>query len=65
MKDADLASLKGYTHIYICLDADATRKSLDIHKYLSYFISCSVVRLTDDLKYFSKEEIKKLVWNSN
>ena len=65
MKDADLASLKGYKHIYICLDADATRKSLDIHKYLSYFISCSVVRLTDDLKYFSKEEIKKLVWNSN
>ena len=29
MKDADLASLKGYTHIYICLDADATNYNPD------------------------------------
>jgi hypothetical protein len=65
MKDADISSLKRYDHVYICLDADATRKSLDIHKYLSYFVSCSVIRLTDDLKYFDKEEIKKLVWNNN
>jgi hypothetical protein len=32
---------------------------------LSYFVPCSVVRLKDDLKYFNKEEIKKLVWNNN
>ena len=65
MKDADISPLKKFKHIYICLDADATRKSLDIHKYLSYFVSCSVIRLTDDLKYFDKEEIKRLVWNNN
>ena len=65
MKDADPTSLRKYKHVYVCLDADATRKSLDIHKYLSYFVPCSVVSLKDDLKYYNKEEIKKLVWNSN
>ena len=65
LKDADLTPLRKYKHVHICLDSDATRKSLDIHKYLSYFVPCSVVRLKDDLKYFNKEEIKKLVWNNN
>jgi DNA primase len=65
LKDADLTPLRKYKHVYICLDADATRKSLDIQKYLAYFVSCNVVRLKDDLKYFNKEEIKRLVWNSN
>ena len=68
LKTSSLASLwkllKGFDHVYLCLDPDATRKSLDLHKYLSYIVPCSVVRIKDDLKYYNKEEIRKLVLNN-
>jgi DNA primase len=65
MKEADLAQLKKYSHVFVCLDPDATRKALDLQKYLSYFVSTTIIRIDDDLKYYDAQEIKKLLQNSN
>lgn len=65
MKDADLSQLKQYDRVYVCLDPDATRKSLDIHKYLSYFVNSKIIRITDDLKYFDVQEIRQLLRNNS
>mgnify|MGYP003131251590 FL=1 len=65
LKDLDLSLLKKFHKVYICLDPDATRKALDIQKYLCYVVPSNVIRITDDLKYFGSQEIKKLVLNSN
>lgn len=65
MKEADLAQLKKYSHVFVCLDPDATRKALDIHKYLSYFVSTTIIRIEDDLKYFNAQEIRQLLQNSS
>lgn len=65
MKDADLTQLKKYDQVFICLDPDATRKALDIHKYLSYFVSSTIIRIDDDLKYYTAWEIRKLLQNNN
>tara|TARA_R100001086_G_scaffold80394_1_gene39237 strand:+ start:505 stop:1314 length:810 start_codon:yes stop_codon:yes gene_type:complete len=65
MKDADLSVLKKFKEVKICLDPDATRKSLDLQKYLAYIVKCSILRIEDDLKYYRAEEIRQLVLNSN
>lgn len=65
MKDADLSVLKQFKEVKICLDPDATRKSLDLQKYLSYIVKCNILRIDDDLKYYKAEEIRKLVLNNN
>ena len=65
MKDADLTQLRKYEHVFVCLDPDATRKALDLQKYLSYFVSTTIIRIDDDLKYYDAQEIKKLLQNSN
>ena len=65
MKDADLSVLKQFKEVKICLDPDATRKSLDLQKYLSYIVKCSILRIDDDLKYYGAEEIRKLVLNNS
>jgi hypothetical protein len=61
LRDVNIPELRKFKHIHICLDPDATRKSLSIQSHLSYYVSCDIVRLEDDLKYFSPEEIRKLV----
>lgn len=65
MKDADLTQLKKYEKVFVCLDPDATRKALDIHKYLSYFVPSTIIRINDDLKYYPAQEIRKLLRNSS
>ena len=65
LKDMDLSLLKKFHKVYICLDPDATRKALDIQKYLCYVVPTKVIRIKDDLKYFGSQEIKKLVLNNN
>ena len=65
IKDADLSFLKQFKKIHICLDPDATRKSLDIQKYLCYILPCNVIRIKDDLKYFGTQEIKQLILNNS
>ena len=65
MKDADLTFLKTFKEVKICLDPDATRKALDMQKYLAYIVNCNILRINDDLKYYNAEEIRQLVLNSN
>jgi len=65
MKDADLTFLKKFKEVKICLDPDATRKALDMQKYLAYIVNCNILRINDDLKYYNAEEIRQLVLNSN
>ena len=65
MKDADLTFLKKFKEVKICLDPDATRKSLDLQKYLSYIVKCNIMRIEDDLKYYNAEEIRKLVLSNS
>ena len=65
LKHADLTFLKKFHKVHICLDPDATRKSLDIQKYLCYLVPSNVIRIKDDLKYFGSQEIKKLVSNNS
>ena len=57
--------LKKFKEVKICLDPDATRKSLDLQKYLSYIVKCSIMRIEDDLKYYNAEEIRKLVLSNS
>jgi len=65
MKDADLTQLREYEKVFVCLDPDATRKALDIHKYLSYFVSSTIIRINDDLKYYEPREISQLLRNNS
>ena len=65
LKDANLTFLKKFHKVHICLDPDATRKSLDIQKYLCYLVPSNVIRIKDDLKYFGSQEIKKLISNNS
>jgi hypothetical protein len=64
LRDVNVSSLRKFDHIHICLDPDATRKALWMQKHLAYYVSCDIVRVDDDLKYFSPEEIEKLVLNN-
>ena len=65
MKDADLTQLREFDKVFVCLDPDATRKALDIQKYLSYFVSSIIIRINDDLKYYEPQEIRQLLQNSS
>ena len=64
LRDVNVGFLRKFDHIHICLDPDATRKALLMQKHLAYYVSCGIVRVDDDLKYFSPEEIGKLVLNN-
>ena len=64
LRDVNVGFLRNFDHIHICLDPDATRKSLLMQKHLAYYVSCGIVRVDDDLKYFSPEEIEKLILNN-
>lgn len=64
LRDVNVSALRKFDHIHICLDPDATRKALWMQKHLAYHVSCDIVRIDDDLKYFSPEEIKRLVLNN-
>jgi DNA primase len=62
LKESHKQYLKQYDKIYVGLDRDATKKSYDIANELkSYGLqNVHVKPLSDDLKYFSTEEIKNI-----
>ena len=62
LKESHKQYLKQYDKIYVGLDRDATKKSYDIANELkSYGLqNVHVKPLSDDLKYFSTEEIKEM-----
>jgi hypothetical protein len=61
VQESHLSSLKAYKNVLICLDKDATKKSLAIHKKLSYFVNASVRQLEDDLKYLNPKEVEAVL----
>ena len=65
LKQSHKQYLKQYDKIYVGLDRDATKKSYDIANELkSYGLqNVHVKPLSDDLKYFSTEEIKDMFNN--
>ena len=50
-----------YEKIYVCLDPDATRKSIQISKALDGFKQNRVVLIPDDLKYYNPTQIMELL----
>ena len=62
LKESHKQYLKQYDKIYVGLDRDATKKSYGIANELkSYGLqNVHVKPLSDDLKYFSTEEIKEM-----
>lgn len=55
-----LTYIKKYDRILIALDADAYDKALLMQRKLDMLIPTSVMRLKNDLKYYSKEELCEL-----
>jgi len=52
---------KRFTKLIVALDRDATIKAFDISNKLRYYIDTKVKILEDDLKYYDKETVKKIL----
>lgn len=61
LQSSFVGMLRSYKKVLICLDPDATGKSLALKSELSYFCRVSVVRLPDDLKYYNAEQVSNLL----
>lgn len=61
LSDSLLTFLRDYARVLVCLDPDALRKALDISRTLAYLTSTTVVRIPDDLKYYSSEQIAEIL----
>lgn len=63
LAQSSLLQLAKYDTVYICLDKDATSKSIEMHRTLSYYVKDVQVRILErDLKYLSKEEINDKIF---
>jgi hypothetical protein len=61
LPDDYIPILKQFKKITIALDRDATSKAFDIHQKLCYYVKSQVKILDEDLKYFTTDEIRKLL----
>ena len=52
---------KKFKKVIVALDRDATTKSFDISNQLRYYMDTEVKILEDDLKYFDKPQIERLL----
>jgi len=52
---------KKFKKVIVALDRDATTKSFDISNQLRYYMDTEVKILEDDLKYFDKQQIERLL----
>lgn len=59
LKDTFLSPLQRFRKVLICLDKDASKKSIEMHRVLSYYVDVEVRLLEDDLKYLTAEQIQK------
>lgn len=59
LMDSHLSHLREYSKVYIALDPDATRKAIDIHRFLSYYVRCWVIRLDEEFKNLTQEGIRE------
>jgi hypothetical protein len=59
LQDSFLSPLRRFSKVYICLDKDASKESIAMHRVLSYYVDTEVRLLDDDLKYLQPSEIRK------
>lgn len=59
LTDAAIGFLRGFERVIVALDPDATTKALSYQQILTRHVPTRVVRLSDDLKYFDEERIRK------
>ena len=52
---------KKFKKVIVALDRDATAKAFDISNQLRYYVESEVKILEEDLKYYDKETIKKIL----
>ena len=52
---------KKFKKVIVALDRDATTKAFDISNQLRYYMDSEVKILEDDLKYFDKQQIERLL----
>ena len=52
---------KKFKRVIVALDRDATTKAFDISNQLRYYMDSEVKILEDDLKYFDKQQIERLL----
>lgn len=64
MHESRIVDLMPFKEIVICLDKDASLKSLKIKKMLDAYVNCRVVLLTDDLKYFPPADVQGIISQS-
>ena len=61
LPDDYIPILKQFKSVTVALDRDATSKAFDIHQKLCYYVKTQVKMLDEDLKYFTPDEIRKLL----
>ena len=61
LPDEYIPILKQFKKVTVALDRDATSKAFDIHQKLCYYVKSEVKILDEDLKYFTTDEIRKLL----
>ncbi len=61
VQDTHIEPLKAFDNILIALDKDASIKSIALHRMLSYYVSCEVRLLDDDLKYYNADQIRDIL----
>lgn len=61
LQHSHLGVLKPFKLRVVALDADATRKALDISSVLRYYGDTAVVALPDDLKYYGPAQIREIL----
>jgi hypothetical protein len=62
LHEAYISSLVAYDRLIIALDKDASSKSIDMSRYLQWFIpNVDIVLLSRDLKYENEERVKEIL----
>lgn len=61
MMDTHISVLKRFDRVLVALDKDATKKGVDIARRLTYLTRSRALRLEDDIKYLSKDQIADLI----
>ena len=56
-----LMGLRAYDSVLVCLDPDATMKSLDLIRRIQGTVPASLRIIPNDLKYFNPDEIKEIL----
>jgi len=61
LKKAFISELKHFKKCFVCLDLDASKKSIEMYKALSPYTDAHIRFIPQDLKYCSPEQIKNII----